>query len=556
MSRKTETTRRRFMGRIGGAAATAVLADQRKAVPQSPELPNILWIMTDEHRVDTLGCYGSPWAHSPNIDRLARRGVLFENAFVQSPICVPSRAATLTGKYAHTCEVLNNGYRLNFTSWHRRQMGEAIEKMGRDQYDKRIETLGGRGIARLKERFGENLPPQAARSFGRNVAFTQLANELGIIGKGPQHKMFPEILAEHGYQTATVGKLHHGAPRSGFQENLQVRESDYAFLFGLRKDLDPKEFGVVLHPAVPAIFAGTFPGPPSETTSAKWTDAAIDYLNNKAQEPFLFRLSLRSPHTPVLPPKPYDTMFDPKEMPIPSPSIDELNDGSRYARRRSFQDQFNEQQRRATWASYYGLAAFVDHQIGRLLDALAASPVADNTIVVLSSDHGALLGEHGLYQKGTFYHESARIPFIFSFPGRVTEGKKVGAVVESIDLAPTLFDLCGVPIPSDMEGKSLGPTMKGTESNPHDAVFSEIYTGAESSMQWLAGEPAGTIRRMIRTDEWNMSVHYPQDPVYGPDGSLFDLVEDPAETRNLYYDPKYRDVAIKLRQRIIDWTHA
>ena len=556
MSRSKRTTRRDFMGSVGGAVASGMLAANPAALAKPSERPNILWIMTDEHRTDSLQCYGNSWARSPNLDRLAERGILFEQAFVQSPICVPSRASMLTGKYAHTCEVLNNSHNLNLTSWHRARMADAIEKVGEKVFEEKALTLGRQSLRRMfHEKFGaEVLPPPVARAGGWNAGIMQLANQLGIIGKGPDHRMFPEILAEHGYQTINIGKLHHRAPRPGFQRHLTVPDLEHAFWFGLHKSFDPADYGLIHHPSFPAIFAGRFPADASETTSAKWTNRAIDYLNNKVTAPFLLRLSLRSPHTPVLPPIPYHEMFDPKDMPIPMPSAEEIAGTSRYDRARLFQDGFNEEQRRQTWASYFGLAAFVDHEIGRLLRALAASPHSKNTIVVFTVDHGSHLGEHGLYQKSTFFDESVRVPFMLSWPGRIPTAR-VSDLVEMVDLAPTLLDLCEIDVPNDMAGRNLVPNGKSAGSSQREAAFSEIYAG-KYDLQWLRGEPAGTVRRMIRTPEWNMSVYYPEDPLYGPDGSLYDLIEDPSETNNLYYQSKYRAVVTKLHKRLTEWVHS
>ena len=125
-------------------------------------------------------------------------------------------------------------------------------------------------------------------------------------------------------------------------------------------------------------------------------------------------------------------------------------------------------------------------------------------------------------------------------------------LVEMIDLAPTLFELCGIDIPNDMEGRNLLPTMQGKDASSRGAAFSEMFAG-EANIDWLRGEPPGTIRRMVRTPGWKMSVTYPEDPLYGPDGSLYNLIEDPAETRNLYYSTRYRPVVMQLRERLMDW---
>ena len=126
-------------------------------------------------------------------------------------------------------------------------------------------------------------------------------------------------------------------------------------------------------------------------------------------------------------------------------------------------------------------------------------------------------------------------------------------VVEMVDLAPTLLDLAGVSPPSDMDGRTLRNTMGGTEDHDRTAAFSEIYHGP-TDKEWLRGEAPGTIPRMIRTHEWQMAVNYPEDPLYGPDGALYNRIEDPAENENLYYDRKYRDVVQRLGEQLANWA--
>lgn len=524
----------------------------------SEKRPNILWIVTDEQRADSLRCYGNPWAHSPNIDRLAQRGVLYRNAFCQSPVCVSSRATMLTGKYGHVCDVLENWYHLNITSWHRAHIADAMEKLGPNGYQRRCDELSGKFPDLFKSQFTHEVPVWYHKSIGRALAQIVLAQELGLIDKGPRHKMVPEILAEHGYHTVAIGKLHHGGVHTGFQDVPPVPEYEYAYFFGLRKQYDPKQFHLVQHPEFSIIFGGTCPVPASQTFTAKWTDIAIDWMKAKVREPFLLHVSIHDPHTPVLPPEPYDRMFDPKDMPMPHPTMAELMAMSRHDQSQDlpvFRNRLNETQQRHAWASYYGLTAFVDHEIGRLLDALAASPYADNTIVVFNSDHGTLLGEHDLYQKEVFFEEATHVPLILSWPGNLPEGETVDSLVQLIDIAPTLFDLTGLDTPADMDGESLSELVFGMEPEAHEAVFSELHIG-EPDTAWLRGERLGTIRRTIRADEWRLTVNYPEDPFCGPDGALYNITEDPAERHNLYCEKKYRKIAQALHQQLVDWVES
>lgn len=524
---------------------------------ESQPKPNVLWIMTDEQRVDSLGCYGNAWVKTPHLDGLAKRGILFHNAYCQSPVCVASRASMLTGTYPHECDVLENFYRLGLGRRERQKIAQSLHAVGPGEYKRRMERLKGAAFGEISGRF-----TRVPVDFYRNSsAFTQLqtavAEELGVIDSGPRLPMLPELFEGSGYKTANIGKLHHGGFRTGFAYNAPVPQLEHAYWFGLRADYDESAFNLVQYPNHGAIFAGTFPAAAEETETHKWTDAAVDWLRANADSPFFLRLSIRAPHTPVLPPAPWDTMYDPEEMRLPEVSTGELMAAARHDQTREmpiFRNRFSPEEQRKTIASYYGLVAHVDHEVGRILNELDQLGLRENTIVVFNSDHGTLLGEHDIYQKEVFFREATQIPLMLAYPGSIPAGVAAPGPVQLIDIAPTLLSLAGIAIPHHMRGTDL-VSQAGSAGGDKREAYSELYIGTAGE-ELLEGEPAGTIRRSVVSGQWRLSINYPDDEAYGPDGSLYDLETDPEERQNLYHNRAYREVVSTLTNRITEFVAA
>lgn len=455
--------------------------------------PNIVWIMTDDQRIDSLKCYGSPWAESPNVDALARSGVLFKNTIAQCPVCVPSRTSMLSGQYCHTVGVMENR-------------------------------------SRVKE------------------------------GTYP----LPMHLTDNGYQVTNIGKVNfpggepfdNAIPTPGYggpaAEPFRLK-GEFA---GKEKDYDivvvsfpkPSLYGDSL------IVGGTYPLPEEQSEHGITTSNAIDYIENSVNEPFFLRVSMISPHTPVLAPKPYDTMFSPDDIPLPLPTAEELESQPEIVRRKLWSflgsaGKMSEKEIRKSWAAYYGLCASVDNQVGRLMESLKKNNLLDNTMVVFASDQGVQMGEHGIYMKRNFYEQTVLCPLIFSWPGAIPQGEVIDSQVEMIDLMPTLFDLAGLPPVSGINGRSLMPLISGETASMRDAAFSEI-DHATSQYQFLREGLTGR-RVMIRTEEWKLVYFIDSE---NPDGALYNLQEDPGEIRNLYKDTKYKEIVGKLEKQMNEWN--
>lgn len=451
---------------------------------------NVLWIMTDEHRTDSLGCYGNSQAQTPNIDRLAEQGVCFRNAFVQNPVCVPSRVSMLSGRYGRSTRVMTN--------------------------DSILDRVGATFLPELFFRSGYQTV-----NIGRIDCLRRSHSQAqeGMVGFYRQHTL-PD-LPQNGLTRFCQQSGDSKHPMSPLGKMWNVADSLS----------DPRRNQRML-------LYGTYPGAPEETTEAMLIDRAVDFLRTRdTTAPFFLRVSLLPPHTPVLPPAPYDRMHEPADMEMPEE--EDLEDKPSWQKRyRALFAMWDlpEHDRRAYKSHYYGLVSHVDAQIGRLLQALQTAGLQDHTLIVLNSDHGTMLGDKGgLITKGPFdYDETNRVPFIFSCPGRLPEGRHVDELVELIDMAPTLLDMADLGSHAGFHGRSLLPVIQG-EQPGREMVFSE---GGEDDH----------IRLCVRTRRHKMTVF----PVTR-EGELYDLENDPRETINLFRRQGFSAVRRELSDALAGW---
>jgi len=432
--------------------------------------PNVLWVFLDQCRADALGCYGHPFIQTPNLDRLAKSGVLFENAYCQNPVCVPSRVSMMSGLYCHQTGVYDNE--------------------------------------------GKMRPEQSFLLRGFNAA---------------------------GYRTASIGKVHLGLSplEAGFGSHTDFRHdgTDHWTVPDNYPETWPWGRMTAQDFAKPIMYA-TDMCPREKTYCARGVSEAMTQWEGltRQPEPFLLRLSLNRPHTPVTCPKPYDTMYaDRTVLPQYTEAERATQPGtlSHHRQHRQF-DQITAEQTLYIRQYYYGLITHLDHELGRLFDAVEASGHADDTLVLLTVDHGCMLGEHGLYTKQPHDHaETARVPLILSWPGRLPASRRVSDFVEMVDLLPTLFELCDVPVPAEAVGRSLVPVMTGRATGRED-VYAEQKTPADP-LHWLG----------IRTKRYAYW-RYTQTG----DRMLFDLEKDPLERCNLAAESPPPGVLEDLESRI------
>jgi len=464
--------------------------------------PNILWICTDQQRFDTLGCYGNALVHTPNVDALASTGVLFESAYCQSTVCTPSRASFLTGRYPRTTRC--------------RQNGQSIPS---------DEVLVTRLLA------------EAGTTCG-------LSGKLHISVCNPGAAPVRERRINDGYSVFNWSHHPHIASDKG---NWPTNEYN---LWLMEKGV---EYKITPLPQSQYVRIG-MPGEFHQTT---WcADRAIAFMQyaSRFDRPWLFSVNTFDPHHPFDPPeeflRPYLERLD--EIPLPNYVEGELeckpswqnvdHNGASGGRGMAF-TKMSARDHRVCRAAYWAMTDLIDRQVGRMLDALDRTGQLENTIVIFMSDHGEMLGDHGIYLKGPhFYEPAVHVPLIVSWPGRIAGGRRSTALVELTDLAPTLLEAVNLPRHPGMQGRSLLSLLDGkAELNRHrDDVYCEFYNASSKY-----GEQA--FATMVRDDKSKIVVFHGCEI-----GELYDLERDPAETKNLWADPAAAPLKLRLLKLTCD----
>lgn len=439
---------------------------------------NILWIMTDEQRCDSLGCYGSAWAYSPAVDGIASRGVRFENAYTPAPLCVPARTSMVTGRYPSRHGV-----------WSNAEIGTPIE-----------------------------------------------------------HSLLADF-AEAGYETASFGKSHYSCHQEVhlFETEIDRWYSDAVQPEAYGTGYDEAAFGVVKYdsPYTNWILAGRFPEDEEQKSEALAVKEAIEWLHGRGrgegENPFLLRVSFNAPHTPVAPPEAWLDRINPELMDLPPASEWDPTDWPSWYRdclqEYATSNRLDQEKLRTIRHHYYAEVAFLDSQVGRLLDAIERAGLAESTIVAFCSDHGTHLGDFGLVQKQTFFEPVVRVPFIMSIPGHPGSGRSVGTPVSIGQLLPTLMSLCGIPSSADFE-PIMDSLLRGEEAPDH-AVVSEYTLG--SIAKWGISCPERL--RMVRQGPWKLCYSLDDES----QGLLFNLEHDPRERNSLFHGPEGRSILGELK---------
>lgn len=474
--------------------------------------PNIIFIMSDDHAYQAISAYSDKLIQTPNIDRIAKEGMLFTNASVTNSICAPSRAVILTGKHSHLNGKIDNLSKFDTT----------------------------------------------------NVTF-------------------PKILQKSGYQTAMFGKLHFGNNPKGFDEfKILPGQGDYYNPRFITQKGDTVINGYV-----------------TDIT----TDLALDWMENRRipDKPFLLMYLHKAPHRAWYPDEKHYKEFTKKTFPLPETLFDDYN--GRVAAQTaemnilkhmmlSYDNKIEEDvlkrldikggggrseinrmtpEQRKSWDSVYhpinedfekryasmgdkelmewkyqrylqdylGTIASVDDNVGRLLTYLDKENLAENTVVVYTSDQGFYLGEHGWFDKRFMYDESFKTPLLIKWPYKITPGTTEDEMVQNLDFAQTFLEIAGVNAPEDMQGESLVPILKGKrELWDRDAVYYHYYEyPAEHAVKRHYG---------IATKEYKI-IHFYYDV---DEWELYDRINDPQEMNNVYNDPGYADVVAQMKQKL------
>lgn len=382
-------------------------------------------------------------------------------------------------------------------------------------------------------------------------------HEFGLMsmGKPPESPPYtyhassalPDLLRiwkEAGIQPTCVGKVHAYRDDWVFKDRPRFRPSE--------RRATGKHYPAVNLTTHGWQIGGTVPNHPSDTRPALIADGAIEQLEQMAQtgEPFFLRVSFHAPHVPITVPPEF--MIDPDSVKLPLPTQEELDSKPRFEREQlriyAGTLDLTPEQLQIARGTYYGMVWQVDHEVGRVLAKLDALGLRDNTIVAVNSDHGLQLGEHGLHKKRNFYEQTILSPLLLSMPGRLKQNTVIEEQVEMIDFLPTLLDLSGLPVPDGIRGRSLVPLMNGGGPG-RTATFAEIEQSG-SMYDELRHDSGRQV--MVRTKEWKLIAF--RDPRnVERDGALYNLKEDPGETRNLYFDLAYQETIAALEILLNEW---
>ena len=465
-----------FVPAIVAATIATLSIDRAAAVddPAGPARKNVLFIISDDLN-NFLGCYGDARARTPNIDRLAARGVMFRRAYCTFPLCGPSRNSMLTGLYPNSTGILLN-----------------------------------------QQLFRQTIP---------------------------SHIPLPQAFRRAGYFAGRIGKLYHyNVPKS----------------VGTNGHDDPGSWELELNPAgvdrleeepfiqtlTPGQFGGTLSWYASPHGDEKHTDGmlaadaewVLERCAARGDRPFFLAVGFYRPHTPYVAPEvPYFGYYPQDEMPVPlgieasRAKVPPAALGS-YTRE---QDKLTDESRREVIQSYYASISFMDAQVGRVVAALDRLGLADQTVIVFTSDHGYHMGEHGLWQKMSLFEESARVPMLIVAPGVAAGGGVVESPVSQLDLYPTLAELCGIETPGNLQGQSLVPMLTDPQASGRGWALTQVTR---------RGGGDRFFGYSIRTQRWR----YTEWDEGRQGRELYDHDADPREQTNLALRPEHADTVREL----------
>lgn len=484
MNKKTNMDRRDFLKKMySGALSGAALAtfpglSCSKGSPGNRY--NVLFIAVDDLRPQ-LGCYGQPQMISPNIDRLASQGLLFERAYCQQAVCAPSRISLLSGLRPDST-----------------------------------------GIYDLKHGLSKTLP-----------------NRISL----------PKLFKQKGYKTISLGKIYHHLnddlqawsqkpdwvtkPNGRYvtKEGLQLIEENRKINPEARNRGAPTEMADV---------------PDNVYVDGKLTDRALKEMNRFKDKPFFLAVGYRKPHLPFTAPKKYWDLYDPQKIELaknPFPpkgaarfAVNNFGELRGYYGMPKGKEPVSDEQARHLIHGYYACVSFIDAQVGRLLTELAALKLKEKTIVILWGDHGWKLGEHASWCKHTNFENDANAPLIISVPGMKTGGRKTKALIEFVDIYPTLCELCGLKLPDQpFDGCSFVPLLQNPGRSWKKAAFSQYSRGRVMGYTMRADRSRYTEWVLVETGKVL-------------ERELYDHEKDPQENINVVDDPKYTASVKRLEQ--------
>lgn len=505
---------------IGGIIVLLMVGCQFKTDTRAVDLvtPNILIIMCDQLNPKALGCYGGP-VTTPNIDKLASEGVIFNNAVCPYPVCSPSRASMYLGKYPHEHGIAHNVMKIDYPAIPSPETEEGIS----DADTTVIKLLHQQGYEthhygkwHLTEEPVSYLPDHFHEHHQYAIEMRRVFNSVSQL---PREKW----MWWYGWALPViVSPAYTDALASASREFLDGYYSEFLTKIG-RLDL------------------------PIETNfDVRVTDKTVEALNNTGREPFFIVGSFNYPHDPNVVPSPYYEMYDPDniELPVNYNSRDPFfeEDWGRIV-----VDNIGEEGVREFLRIYYASVHLIDDQVGRILEALEDTGKKDNTIVVFTADHGDMMAKQGMIWKSTraFYNDIMKVPLIISFPAKL-KPDRTNVPINLADLAPTLLSLTNQEIPPSMTGIDYSEFLLDTENvtPPQEYVLCErIQSNQEHTRDRMNAGPGSFA---IMSASWKY-IRYPDDHEF-----LYHLSEDPEEMNNLAENDTYADKLKEMRMALKD----
>lgn len=436
-------SRRKFMGSaIGLAGALAMGGFNLAAEETQAKQPNVLFIMTDQQRFNTIAALGNDLIYTPNMDRLVRRGIAFTNAYSTCPVCVPARLTIRTG-----CEPPTTGSYSN-------SLPDLVEGQPKEN-----EQRCGAYLARIMSRLGY-------RTFG--------------IGKFHTHPWDEDL----GYEVHLHSEELYATPdqraRDSYAAFIRKEHPEFDFIEGLMGERTEMYYMPQMSPL------------PAEITVEAWAaDRAIEQIQKDDDRPYFGFVSFVGPHPPFAPPIPFNRMYDPDRMPNPvrgDIKIDHMDEFLPYMNHLIWAEDINDSHARVLKARYYGEISYIDQCLGRILDAVDSRPDADNTLICFFADHGDHLGDHHAWQKESFFEESCRVPFLVSWPARLPKNVRRSELVCLTDLFGIATRAAGRP--ERREGIDVLEMLNGNAPARERLIG---YYGKPGSEQFKV---------MVREDDW------------------------------------------------------
>ncbi len=512
VSNKSLVTSFAVLGSFAAAQVTAAPKDKK---------PNLLFIMTDQQRFDALSIAGNQVLKTPNLDRLARQGVWFRNAYTQCAVCAPARASMLTGRTVENHGVLTNGLATSTKN-------SGI--MAMPTYDELLSENGYNC-----EYHGKWHSPEFHAEVYKNPVLTTKSGR-SVFAPGGMDRLYSD-LTDPVYPVAPLlpGELYDTFSKRPYVVNLldkrygmteqQVKNSGISYI-------QPDLHGVLKTPA-------------EHSFTAFQAKQAIEAIERNKNNTFSITCSFHFPHAPMLPVKPYADMYPFSEMKAPASIGDPMsNSPYRTQNGRLNNPEYADPEKiKYMITEYYALVTEIDDWVGKILDKLTELGLEENTMVIFTSDHGEMLGAHGMREKNVFYEESAHIPLMIRFPGRIQPGTTVDGYVSNMNLFATILDYLNIPeYPSD--SKSLRGMIEGTDQSMGKMVVTE----------WLYNEDKQPAY-MILKDNWKLFIPYSAES--NVINALYNLKEDPHEINNLIgnnpYRKNYEAKANELRNDLLNW---